>query len=47
MKDILEDPYRQGWILKIESTNLVDERKELLSAEQYASYVRKLVEAGL
>lgn len=47
MKEILEDPYGRGWILKIESSNLADERRELLSAEQYASYIRKLVEAGL
>jgi glycine cleavage system H protein len=47
MKDILEDPYGRGWILKIECSNLAAERAELLSAEQYASYVRKLVEAGL
>ena len=47
MKNILEDPYGRGWILKIECSNLAAERAELLSAEQYASYVRKLVEAGL
>lgn len=47
MKNILEDPYGRAWILKVECSNLAAERAELLSAEQYASYVRKLVEAGL
>jgi len=47
LKDILEDPYDRGWILKVEALNLAAERPELLSAEQYASYLRKLAEAGL
>jgi glycine cleavage system H protein len=47
LKDILEDPYERGWVLKVEASSLVAERAELLSAEQYASYLRKLAEAGL
>lgn len=47
MKDVLEDPYGRGWILKVEASNLAAERAELLSADQYASYLRKLAEAGL
>jgi glycine cleavage system H protein len=47
MKDVLEDPYGRGWILKVECSNLAAERGALLSAEHYASHTRKLVEAGL
>ncbi len=47
LMDITEEPYEKGWILTIESSNLTDEEEYLLSAEGYASYLKKLVEAGL
>ena len=47
MKDVLEDPYGRGWILRVECPDLATERGGLLSAEKYASHLRKLVEAGL
>ena len=35
---INDDPYEEGWLIKVELTNL-DELKELMSAEQYSDFV--------
>jgi len=47
LKDIEKDPYNSGWILRLLPSRWATEEKALLSAEQYASYIRKLVDAGL
>ncbi|GAW92595.1 glycine cleavage system protein GcvH [Calderihabitans maritimus] len=36
-----EDPYRQGWLLEIELDNAL-EAKQLMSVEDYKSYIQKL-----
>jgi len=39
-----EDPYRKGWIAKVQLANFSEDLKKLLTAEQYADYVRSLEE---
>jgi len=39
-----EDPYGRGWIAKVQLTSLEKDLKNLLTAEQYADYIRSLEE---
>lgn len=39
-----EDPYNKGWIAKVELKNFDEDLKKLLTAEQYADYIRSLEE---
>ena len=39
-----KDPYGEGWIAKVRSTNLKNNMKSLMTAQQYADYIRKLEE---
>ena len=39
-----EDPYGKGWIVKMQLTNLEEDLKKLLTAEQYAAYIKSLEE---
>jgi glycine cleavage system H protein len=39
-----EDPYGKGWIAKVELTNFEEDRKKLLTAEQYADHIKSLEE---
>jgi len=39
-----EDPYGEGWIAKIQPTNLEEDLKSLMNAEEYAEYLRTLEE---
>jgi glycine cleavage system H protein len=39
-----EDPYGKGWIAKVESAGFDDDLKNLLTAEQYADYIRSIEE---
>jgi glycine cleavage system H protein len=39
-----EDPYGKGWIAKVESAGFDDDLKNLLTAEQYANYIRSIEE---
>lgn len=41
---INEDPYGDGWLIKVEMTEL-DELKELMNADEYAEYVDQEKEA--
>ena len=36
------DPYGEGWMAKLKATNLEGELKTLMSAEQYAAYLKEL-----
>ena len=38
------DPYGEGWIAKIQPTNLKEELKSLMTAAEYADYLRTLEE---
>jgi glycine cleavage system H protein len=38
-----QDPYGDGWMIKVALTNL-DEKDDLLSAQEYAEYVKELSE---
>ncbi|MFP4363276.1 MAG: glycine cleavage system protein GcvH [Spirochaetia bacterium] len=35
------DPLNQGWIFKLKPTNFEDEKKELLTEEQYKSFIEE------
>ncbi len=37
-----EDPYGKGWIARVQLTNFDEDLKKLLTAEQYADYIRTL-----
>jgi len=39
-----KDPYGAGWIAKILPTNLINDLKNLMNAQQYADHIRKLEE---
>jgi len=39
-----EDPYGEGWIAKVQLANSDEELKKLLTAEQYADFVKGLEE---
>jgi glycine cleavage system H protein len=39
-----EDPYGKGWIAKIQLANFDEDLKKLLTAEQYANYIKSLEE---
>ncbi len=39
-----EDPYGKGWIAKVQSANFDEDLKKLLTAEQYANYIKSLEE---
>jgi glycine cleavage system H protein len=39
-----EDPYGRGWIAKVELTSFDKDLKKLLTAKQYADYIRSLEE---
>lgn len=39
-----DDPYGKGWMLLIEPTNLENDIKNLMSAEEYAEYLKKKLE---
>ena len=39
-----EDPYGKGWIAKVQLANFDEDLKKLLTAEQYANYIRSLEE---
>jgi len=39
-----EDPYGKGWIAKVELANFEEDKKNLLTAEQYAKYIKSLEE---
>jgi len=36
------DPYGEGWIAKIELTNFEEDRKKLMTAEQYRNLLKEL-----
>ena len=40
---INEDPYGEGWIIKIRPTRLKEELARLIKPEQYAAYVKELI----
>jgi len=37
-----KDPYNDGWIMKIRPNNLKKDLEKLMTAQQYAEYIRKL-----
>ncbi len=39
-----EDPYGKGWIAKVQSANFDEDLKKLLTADQYANYIKSLEE---
>lgn len=39
-----QDPYGKGWLAEITLTDFKDDMKNLLTAEQYAGYIKKLEE---
>lgn len=39
-----QDPYGKGWIAKIHLANFDEDMKKLLTAEQYANYIKSLEE---
>ncbi len=39
-----QDPYGEGWIAKIQPSNLDEELKKLMTAEQYTQYLKSLEE---
>ncbi len=39
-----EDPYGEGWIAKVQLANFDEDLKKLLTAEQYADYIKSLEE---
>ncbi len=39
-----QDPYQKGWLAEITLTNFKEDMKNLLTAEQYAAYIKKLEE---
>ena len=39
-----EDPYGEGWIVKVQLANSDENLKKLLTAEQYADYIKGLEE---
>lgn len=39
---INKDPYNDGWIMKVCPTNLKKDLEKLMTAQQYAEYVKKL-----
>lgn len=39
-----EDPYGRGWIARVQLANFDEDLKNLLTAEQYADYIRSLEE---
>jgi len=41
---INEDPYGKGWIARVQSANFDEDLKKLLTAEQYANYIKNLEE---
>ncbi len=41
---INEDPYGKGWIAKVQLANFDEDLKKLLTAEQYANYIKSLEE---
>ena len=41
---INQDPYGEGWIALIKPTNLEEELKELMKAEDYLEYLKKEIE---
>lgn len=42
---INEDPYGDGWMIKVEMTDM-DDLKDLMSADEYAEYVEQQREGG-
>ena len=36
------DPYNEGWIMKVRPTNLKKDLEKLMTAQQYAEYMKKL-----
>jgi len=39
-----EHPYTDGWIIKVQPTNLNRELKSLMNTQEYAEYISKLEE---
>lgn len=37
-----KDPYNDGWIMKVRPNNLKKDLEKLMTAQQYAEYIRKL-----
>lgn len=37
-----QDPYGEGWIAKIRATNLKADLKNLMTADQYADYIKNI-----
>jgi glycine cleavage system H protein len=37
-----EDPYKDGWIMKVRLTNLKKDLEKLMTAQQYVEYLKKL-----
>lgn len=37
-----KDPYNDGWIMKVRLTNLKRDLEKLMTAQQYAEYIKKL-----
>jgi len=37
-----KDPYNDGWIMKVRPTNLKRDLEKLMTAQQYAEYMKKL-----
>ena len=36
-----KDPYNNGWIMKVRPTNLKKDLEKLMTAQQYAEYLKK------
>jgi glycine cleavage system H protein len=47
ISNMTDNPYSEGWIVEIEPANFPLESGDLLSSDQYSSYIGKLVDAGL
>jgi len=37
-----KDPYNDGWIMKVRATSLKKDLEKLMTAQQYAEYIKKL-----
>jgi glycine cleavage system H protein len=37
-----KDPYNDGWIIRVRPANLNEDLEKLMTAQQYAEYIKKL-----
>jgi len=42
LEKITEDPYGEGWLIEVEASDLEAEIKDLLTPEEYSSYLKSL-----